>query len=263
MSSSGNDFFSNVRSKWRQSRSSFRLSATSSTTNLTTSRPDLELWEGIPVEYHPVERAASRPPSGHYGTYRPLPGPPPRPRTTSPASKFRPILRIDTGNEPYIKRKEYRRRSDQYFSAAVQEQNSQLHYHDQQVQDRRRSLSVEIAAALPPEHLDPPPPYSPHLGPSRQYSHNQIRPHSYHADQEFPVLRPYDPQDYVSTTSLSHSTHHPSDVRRASMEIPTIEAQEPTPVSPMNSLDQQYLELRSRGPSVTIDSLLAHPMLQR
>ncbi|KIW44839.1 uncharacterized protein PV06_03282 [Exophiala oligosperma] len=268
MASSGHDFFSHVRSKLRPSRSSLLLPASSSTNDLTTSRPEVEPWEDIPAEYRPVERAAVRPPSDHYIPYRPTPGPPPRPRTTSPAAVFRPKLRIDTGNGPsYTKPKEHRRRSDQYFSTGVLERNSRMHQRNQQAQDRRKSMSVEIAAALPPDHFNPPPPYSlPQEAPEQNNHHSHTRPQSYQAyhPKPLPGLRPYDPRDYVSTsTSSAHSTYHPSNTRRAMMEVPTIEAQEPTPVSPINSLDQQYLALRRRGPSITVDSLLAHPMLQR
>ncbi|KAL6240342.1 hypothetical protein RBB50_012746 [Rhinocladiella similis] len=263
MGSSGHDFFSNVRSKLRQSRSSLLMPTSSSRTDLTTSGPEVEPWGQIPIEYRPVERANVRPPSEHYVPYRPLPGPPPRPRTTSPAAVFRPKLRIDTGNGPYTKPKEYRRRSDQCFSTGVPERSSRIHHPDQQARDRRKSMSVEIAAALLPDHLDPPPPYSPPPEPPTQYSHSQTRPRSYQAYHQPSFVRPYDPRDYVSTTSSTQSTYHPSNTSRAMMEVPMIEASEPTPVSPINSLDQQYLALRRRGPRITVDSLLAHPMLQR
>ncbi|KIW50331.1 hypothetical protein PV05_11928 [Exophiala xenobiotica] len=262
MASQGHDFFSHVRSKLRHSRSSVILSTSSSTSTQIPVKHNVPSWDNLPVEYRPVQRAHMRRPSDYYYPYQPLPGPPPRPRTTSPTPTCRPQLRIHTGNGPYTKPKAYRRKSAQEFYTTLPDRNAGV-YHAQQAQDRRKSMSVEIAVALPPDHLDPPPPYSPPRPRPKRHEIYQSRSQQYQAYQEATALRPYDPREYARDDASAQATYFAGGTVRAMREVPTIEAQPPTPVSPLNTLDQQYLALNRSGGSVTVDALLAHPMLHR
>ncbi|KAK5223892.1 hypothetical protein LTR99_007914 [Exophiala xenobiotica] len=260
MASPGHDFFSHVRSKLRHSRSNLLPSTSSSTSTPIPAKDNVKPWENLPVEYRPIQRAHMRRPSDYYYPYQTLPGPPPRPRTTSPTPTYRPQLRIDTGNGPYTKPKAYRRRSAQELYTTLPDRNSGVH-HAQQAQDRRKSMSVEIAIALPPDHLDPPPPYSPPRPRPGRHEIYRTTSQPYQAYQEATAIRPYDPREYATGDASAQATYFARGTRRAMMEVPTIAAQPPTPVSPLNTLDEQYLALKRSGGSVTVDALLAHPML--
>ncbi|OAL23045.1 hypothetical protein AYO22_06659 [Fonsecaea multimorphosa] len=128
--------------------------------------------------------------------------------------------------------------------------------HESSFQNKR--ASVNIAIALPPDHLDPPPPYSRYPSPPSTHSDPWLGPQPPRVHEQ-PFIKPYNPIDYV---------RQPSQVtRRPPEEVPIIAApQPPTPVSPLNALDLQYLAMRhppAADGNVTIDGLLDHPMLQQ
>ncbi|KIW35414.1 uncharacterized protein PV07_02111 [Cladophialophora immunda] len=244
MSSPSNNVFSQVRSKLRQSRSSMMLSSS------THSQFEQTNWENVPVAFQPVERAEVRVVHGYY-LDRPLPGPPPRPRTTSPpAFEHRPAVDIGSLRNPTPRT--HRSRS----AEIAQREWSSFDGRDSTFQNKR--ASVNIAIALPPDHLDPPPPYSRYPSPPSARPEYPASPQPPRV-REQPFIKPYNPVDYVSQPSQA--------ARRMPEEIPMIAAPEPpTPVSPINALDLQYLAMRrppATDSNVTIDGLLGHPMLQQ
>src|ERR1700759_5327371 len=83
--------FSHVRTKLRQSRSSVML------TTSTHMQLGNNGWDNVPVAYRPVERANVRVVDGYY-LNQPLPGPPPRPRSTTPLLASNPRASLDIGN---------------------------------------------------------------------------------------------------------------------------------------------------------------------
>lgn len=265
MDGSNSTLFDCVRTKLRHSRSSI-VFPVSSTNTYEPGRS----WDHVPIEYRPVQRTNPRPVSGYYASYaapsQPLPGPPPRPRTASPGIKVEPLRNAST---PYLMQpnpKTYRRRS------ALDIRNpwpgSQTQSSPNPV-DEDKLLSVEIAAALPPDHLDPPPPYSYHPPPPslppppppsntrhRSWSnqHHYAAAINQHTGHVF-----YNPGDYQQQPMPTQQVQAPP-----SIGIP----QPPTPVSPINSLDAQYLALRKARrkkvvDDLSIDNLLSHPLLSR
>ncbi|OAP59483.1 hypothetical protein AYL99_06781 [Fonsecaea erecta] len=218
-------------------------------TGSTPSQFDQTGWENVPVAFRPVERVEVRHVSGYY-LDRPLPGPPPRPRTTSPPAIEPPaVLSIRNLRNPTPRT--HRSRS----AEIAQKEWPGLDAHNSSFQYKR--ASVNVAIALPPDHLDPPPPYTRYAyqPPTRSEPWSGPQPPRVH---EQPFIKPYNPIDYVRQPNQA--------TRRPPEEIPIIAApQPPTPVSPINDLDLQYLAL-TRSPAtegnVTIDGLLDHPMLQ-
>ncbi|KIW90414.1 uncharacterized protein Z519_09059 [Cladophialophora bantiana CBS 173.52] len=244
MSSPSNNVFGHVRTKLRQSRSSVAL------TTSTPSQFEYTDWGNVPMAFQPVQRAEVRVVHGYY-LDRPLPGPPPRPRTASPAPAFEPRASMDMGNLRNPTPRTHRTRS----AEIAQRHWSGFDDHETITQNKR--ASVNIAIALPPDHLDPPPPYSRFPSPSSTRSEYRSSPQPPRVHEQ-PFIKPYDPIDYVS---------QPSQItRRPPEDIPTIAAPEPpTPVSPLNALDLQYLAMRhppAPDGNVTIEGLLGHPMLQ-
>ncbi|KAH0841087.1 hypothetical protein FOPE_06518 [Fonsecaea pedrosoi] len=241
MNPPSNNVFDQVRSKLRQSRSSMVLT--------TSTYPSYEQpnWDNVPVAFRPVERAEVRVVHGYY-LDRPLPGPPPRPRTTSPAPPFQPGPAMNIGHLRNPTPRTHRSRS----AEIPQREWSGLHAQDLSYQNKR--ASVNIAIALPPDHLEPPPPYSRYASPP---SGNPTPPQPPRV-QEQPFIKPYNPIDYVRPPS--------QEPRRLPEQVPIIAVPEPpTPVSPINALDLQYLAMRrppATNSNVTIDGLLDHPMLQ-
>lgn len=134
---------------------------------------------------------------------------------------------------------------------------------DTQPREQHKNISVEIAVALPPEYLDPPPPYVSYVPPQQPEGDENyaINPQANH---EVPPVRPYEPRRYVPyrpSTAVKYSTR---DTGQGFVGVPAIAPpQSPTPVSPINTLDLQYLALRRSKRVVTIDSLLDHPLLQQ
>lgn len=240
----GDSIFSHVRTKLRQSRSSMALP------NSSPSPPPRSNWDSVPTAYRPVERPGVRVVDGYY-LNRPLPGPPPRPRTTSPTqlNDVRPHLDIGSMRNPTPRT--HRTRSTEI----AQRRWSGLDNRDAATQNKR--ASVNIATALPPAHLDPPPPYSRYDDPPSTGHESRPRSQPPPANTVH-LVKPYDPSDYI--------VPFVQDGRRAVDEVPIIAAPHPpTPVSPINTLDLQYLTWRPRSPSggsVTVDNLLAHPMLR-
>ena len=245
MASSSNTLFTQVRSKLRHPRSSTPLSSSD------TGRNEPTHWDNVPVEFQPVERAEARVVQGYYLT-QPLPGPPPRPRTVSPSAHIEQRTRSISGHLTGDSQRTYRRRSAQEAHTPWPDG------YGNERDNRDKTMSVEVAIALPPEHLDPPPPYSLHPVPLSAAAPN--RPRSQPA-QNMQITYTYNPSDWVD--------HPVGDSRRFQQpvrQVPTIGVPEPpTPVSPINSLDIQYLAMRQRQASGgdTIDALLSHPMLQR
>ncbi|ETI28480.1 hypothetical protein G647_00929 [Cladophialophora carrionii CBS 160.54] len=249
MSLQGDSIFTHVRTKLRQSRSSVMLATPSQYPYRNSG------WDDVPVAYRPVERAEYRAVNGYY-LDRPLPGPPPgpppRPRTMSPQSFHEVRASLDVGNLRIPTPRTHRTRS----AEMAQRRWSGLDGREMDFQNK--DTSVNIAVALPPDHLEPPPPYSRYdVPPATGYP---PRPRS----QPPPVLtthyvKPYDPIDYIGVGT--QGTRRPVD------DVPIIAApQPPTPVSPLNTLDLQYLAMRRRPASennVTLDGLLSHPMLQQ
>lgn len=249
MSSQGNAVFDHARSKLWHSRSSI-LSPT-----LTTDRQQLNGWQNVPASYQPLVRAPVRVVNG-YHLDRPLPRPPPRPRTTSPSPAHQPMTSLDMESLRNPTPRTNRRRSAQEAPTPWADRP------DDEPDNRNKRTNVNLAMALPPEYLDPPPPYSryppscpepppalPSAGDSRVHSASEAR----RGRQMIPTYRPSD---------YAHQTSHL--VTRTADDLTTMDApQQPSPVSPLNSLDLQYLTVRQSNPKVTIDSLLAHPMLKK
>ena len=247
MNSHSDNIFSHVRTKLRQSRSSVMLRTSTHTQHESSN------WDHIPAEFRPVERAEVRVVNGYY-LNRPFPRPPPRPRTTSPLASPGPSANFNTCALRNPTPRTHRTRS----AETAQRRWSRLDDRDLDMQARR--ASVNIATALPPDHLEPPPAYSRHpdppsTGPVPWSSTRHLHP------QESAYIQPYDPNDYARPRSQS--------TRRTTDGIPIIAApQPPTPVSPLNTLDYQYLNMRNQthhpasNGNVTIENLLGHPMLQ-
>ena len=238
------NIFSHVRSKLRQSRSNATL------TSSTPSPPPSTNWNGVPTAFQPVERTQVRVVDGYY-LNRPLPGPPPRPRTTSPPLVSQGRATLDIGNMRVPTPRTHRTRS----AEIAQRRWSGLDSRDAEMQTKR--ASVNIAIALPPDHLEPPPPYSRYA--DHPSTGHQPRPRSQPPPTHtMHFVKPYDPNDYTLPQSR--------DGRRVVGEVPMIAAPHPpTPVSPLNTLDLQYLNWGpqpSSGNHVTIETLLTHPMLQ-
>ncbi|KAJ9608925.1 hypothetical protein H2200_006696 [Cladophialophora chaetospira] len=237
--------FSQVRTKLRQSRSNTALRASTQTPTPSTN------WDHVPSAFRPVERAGVRVVDGYY-LNRPLPGPPPRPRTTSPPLDSEGRAMLNVGNIRNPAPRTHRTRS----AEIAQRRWSGVSERDHDMQYKR--ASVNIAIALPPEHLDPPPPYSQYAG--HHSTGHEPRPSSQPPPPTHTMhyVKPYDPSDYL----LPHSRVE----ARAVEDVPLIAApQPPTPVSPLNTLDLQYLTWEPQpasGSNVTIESLLTHPMLQ-
>lgn len=243
MSAQGDSIFTHVRSKLRQSRSSMMLTTSTHAQFGTTD------WNHVPAAYRPVERTEARVVDGYY-LNRPLPGPPPRPRSTTPflAHDPRSSLHIENLRNPTPRT--HRTRS----AEMVQRRWSDVEERETDVQSKR--ASVNIAIALPPDHLDPPPPYSRYAETSTGHEPRpRSQPPPAHATY---LVKPYDPNDYVRPRS--------HDIDRSFVDVPVIAAPHPpTPVSPLNALDIQYLAIRHPPPpesNVTIESLLIHPMLR-
>ncbi|KAK5047967.1 hypothetical protein LTR84_006157 [Exophiala bonariae] len=267
MDECNNTLFNSVRTKLRHSRSSIVLPV-STTNNHESSIP----WDNVPVEYRPVQRKNPRPVAGYYASYaaipQTLPGPPPRPRTASPGFKVQPLGNTTTPFLIQPNPRTYRRRSAldvrNPWSGPQIRPNANA-----SSMDEDKFLSVEIAAALPPDHLDPPPPYSYHPPPPslppppppsnarhRSWSNQHhyaavINPHTGHVF--------YNPGDYQQQPLRTRQVQ-----AVPSISVPTA----PTPVSPINSLDAQYLALRKARrkramDDLNIDNLLNHPMLSR
>lgn len=244
MNTHGDSLFGHVRSKLRHSRSSVMLQ-----TSIHT-QPQNSSWDNVPLAYRPVEREDVRIVDGYY-LNRPLPGPPPRPRTTSPTLLPDGRTSIDMGKLRNPTPRTHRTRS----AELAQRRWSGLDENDSEAQNKR--ASVNLAIALPPDHLDPPPPYSRY--PDATSLETQSRPRS-QPPPAHPAhfVKPYDPNDYVwpQSRGMSMPVEH----------VPTIATpQPPTPVSPLNTLDYQYLAMRhppATESNVTIDGLLTHPMLQ-
>jgi hypothetical protein len=243
MSRHDDSLFGHVRSRLRQSRSSLML------TTSTQNQPSFTDWNNVPAAFRPVETTGARVIDGYY-LNRPLPGPPPRPRTTSPLPTQHPRQSLDMGNMKVPTPRTHRTRSAEIAQsrwAGVEERDVEL---------RNKRASVNIAIALPPDHLDPPPPYSRHAQPSSAQLGPRLSPQPPRPHAEYEI-KPYDPNDYVRPQS--------QELRRSPETVPTIAApMPPTPVSPLNAVDYQYLSMRYPGSSdnnVTIDTLLTHPML--
>lgn len=186
------------------------------------------LWDGIPIEYQPVARRDARVVSGYYSTSHVLanlPGPPPRPRTVSPRPMPQALYRPVTPTLSHPNPKLYRRRS------ALDLRNPwRGRVRCETTVDTAKSTRVEIATALPPEHLDPPPPYSVYPPPS-DFA-RQLRLSNRHASMIHPSHQyvPYNPASFQAVNTTA---------------IPTIgRPQPPTPISPINNLDTEYLALR-------------------
>ncbi|KIW72988.1 hypothetical protein PV04_01144 [Phialophora macrospora] len=245
MSSQGDSIFTHVRSKLRQSRSSVML------TTSTQQQFRNSSWDDIPAEYRPIERAEYRVVNGYY-LNRPLPGPPPRPRTTSPAPFHEVRQSLDVGNLRNPTPRTHRTRS----AEIAQRRWSGLDDRETELQNKR--ASANIAIALPPDHLDPPPPYSRYDAPPAigHAPRPKSQPPPAHTT---PYVKPYDPMDYVGVGSQG------TPMRRSVDDVPIIAAPEPpTPVSPLNTLDLQYLAMRhlpATENNVTVETLLGHPML--
>ncbi|KEF58199.1 uncharacterized protein A1O9_06125 [Exophiala aquamarina CBS 119918] len=232
-------------------------------------------WENVPVEYRPVQRSNPRPVSGYYASPALLPGPPPRPRTASPIRKLEAIRASSTPILLHPNPKTYRRRS------ALDVRNPWPGLPNPTPVDEAKMMSVEIAAALPPDHLDPPPPYSyyppaPSLPPpppppppplARPHPSSTTTRHRSWSNQ----------QQYAAAVNRynGHTYYNPGDFQQQPIRTQAIQAipsiglpQPPTPVSPINTLDAQYLALRQArrrkaASDVTIDNLLGHPMLSQ
>lgn len=117
--------------------------------------------------------------------------------------------------------------------------------------DRSKNLSVEIATALPPEHFDPPPQYS---------FEDVVMPHEEEADAAPPGRNG---RDDVGELPLSEDKELAGLLPRIPPTIPVINiTQDPTPVSPINTLDRQYIRAAEYEENITIDSLLGHALLQ-
>jgi hypothetical protein len=232
-----------MRSRLRQSRSSVILPSSNPNQVETTN------WDQIHPAYRPVERANVRVVDGYY-LNQPLPGPPPRPRSTTPFLASNPRASLDIGNLKNPAPRTHRTRS----AEIAQRRWSGL---DNTERDGNiKTASVSLAIALPPDHLEPPPPYSRY--PEAPSNSHQPRPRSQPPPcRATHYIKPYDPNDYVRPRSQD---------MRSYVDVPIITApQPPTPVSPLNSLDLQYLGLGNTPASastLTIDNLLAHPMLR-
>ena len=188
-----------------------------------------KLWDGIPTAYQPVVRREVRLVPGYYSTTHGLanvPGPPPRPRTVSPRPMSQALHGPVTPTLSHPNPNTYRRRS------ALDLRNNpwQGSVRSQRVVDATKSMKVEIATALPPEHLDPPPSYSEYMAP---YDFTRrLRPSGYHASTTGSAHQyvPYNPASYQAVNTST---------------LPTIgRTLPPTPISPINSLDAEYLALR-------------------
>ena len=218
----------------------------------STHSPNNSEWDNVPAAFRPVHRAEVRVVDGYY-LNRPLPGPPPRPRTTSPSHVHAVRNTYDIGTLRNPTPRTHRTRS----AEIAQRRWSSLDNRDADNQNKR--ASVNIAIALPPEHLDPPPPYSRYPDPlSAGHEPRTIsQPPPAHTMQD---VNPYNPSDYARP--------HNQNMRRAVVDdvVPIIAApQPPTPVSPLNTLDYQYMAMRHQPTSrnhVTIENLLTHPMLR-
>ncbi|KIX06543.1 uncharacterized protein Z518_04519 [Rhinocladiella mackenziei CBS 650.93] len=239
MTSPGSGIFSHVRSKLRHSQSNLQLPISAPP---PPSTPD---WNNIPIEYRPMDRAETRVVQGYY-LNQPLPGPPPRPRTTSPTAALDPRMRLNTSTLTNPTPRTHRRRSAQEMYTPWPGLN------ENESNSGNKSVSVAIAAALPPDHLNPPPPYSRYPPPpNAPETHSRSQPY-----QPAHVINEYCPSDYAN--------HARNTSARPAQDVPFIRPPDPpTPVSPLNHLDLQYLGMRQSNDNVTVDDLLSHPMLQR
>ncbi|KAK4938982.1 hypothetical protein LTR10_020641 [Elasticomyces elasticus] len=205
----------------------------------STPRPQTVYWESAPVGYGPV-RSSGDMPAQMLGT--PMPGST-RPRTTSPAPTTRPKLWVDTSGTMYTNTSQtYRRRPAQSIHTpwptkhVAPKPNTQPY-------DRQKNISVEIAVALPPEYLDPPPPYF--LPPQPKVNKNYATKAQAH--DEMPAIRQYDPRHYVAYGSSTTMKHPISNTSKALVEAPAVAPpQAPTPISPINTVDLEYLALSDR-----------------
>jgi hypothetical protein len=195
-----------------------------------------------------------------YYLNRPLPGPPPRPRTTSPIPTLDVRPPLDFGNMRNPTPRTHRTRS----AELVQRRWSGLDTRDVDLENKR--ASVNIAIALPPDHLEPPPPYSRYPDPPSTGHEPRPRPRSQLLPPPPPpsgnpayYVKPYDPSEYAAPLQTQ-------EIRRPVETVPIIAVpQPPTPVSPLNNIDMQYLAMRRRPATennVTIENLLTHPMLR-
>ncbi|EXJ64538.1 hypothetical protein A1O7_00874 [Cladophialophora yegresii CBS 114405] len=248
MSLPGDGIFTNVRTKLRQSRSSVML------TTATQYQYRDHRWDDVPAAFRPVKRAECRVVNGYY-LDRPLPGPPPgpppRPGRVSPQPVHEVRASLDVGNLRVPAPRTHRTRSTEI---------AQIRWPGLDGRETELPIaeaSVNIAVALPPDHLDPPPPYSRYDVPSALASPPRSR------SQPPPVptthyVKLNDPFDYIGNGNQV--------MRRPVDDVPTVAVpQPPTPVSPLNTLDFQYLAMRHRPASennITLESLLSHPMLQ-
>src|ERR1700761_9093035 len=147
MSTHGEGVFGHVRTRLRQSRSSIMLPSSNPNQSETTN------WDHVHPAFRPVERADVRVVDGYY-LNRPLPGPPPRPHSTAP------LLAADTRVSPdFANIKNPTPRTHRTRSAEIAQRRWSGLDESERDGNIKRS-SVNLAIALPPDHLDPPPPYS-------------------------------------------------------------------------------------------------------
>ena len=245
MSGRGDSFFDHVRTKLRHSRSTAML------TTSMHSQIDGTNWDNVHPAFRPVERADPRVVDG-YHLNRPLPGPPPRPRSASPFPSVDTPSGLDFGRLKNPTPRTHRSRS----AEIAQKRWSNTREMDDAVSRHKRAI-VNIAVALPQDHVEPPPPYS--KNPSNQGITYEpaptSRPSSAHATY---FVKPYDPNDYVRPQIQQ--------VSRSIESVPIIAIPNPpTPVSPLNDTDFHYLAGGKRpvqSTNITIENLLTHPMLQ-
>src|ERR1700761_1231282 len=187
MSTHGEGVFGHVRTRLRQSRSSIMLPSSNPNQSETTN------WDHVHPAYRPVERADVRVVDGYY-LNRPLPGPPPRPRSVSPGPAPEVMASLDVANLRNPTPRTHRTRS----AEIAQRRWSGLD--DSELDLRNKRASVNIAVALPPDHLDPPPPYSRYPEPPSMGHDPRPRsqPPPAHATH---FVIPYDPSDYVEPHS--------------------------------------------------------------
>ena len=241
MSSQVDSIVDHVRTKLRRCRSSVISTAQDHTQHHYTD------WDNVPSAFWPLESKAP-------GANKPLPGLPPRPRTASPslAPGVRAGLDIRRPRIPNLRTRRNRSAETAHQRRSALEGGGST--------DHDKRASVEIARALLPYHLDPPPPYSRHANPPLIGADSRSRKQPRHP-READFMRKKDTNDCTSRRSQSASW--PVDA----VPIIVVPAS-PTPVSPLNTLDHQYLAYSNqpRDPDsprgVTVDSLLSHPILQ-
>jgi hypothetical protein len=154
MASLGDGIFSQLRNKLRTSKSALGLSTVN---QQQASQGDgshsLTSCGHIPVDYSPAEKTSSHKLSDFHQALH-IPGPGTRLQSTSPLDFSRSRrAKLKTPKLQFPDVKSYRTRS------AIDPRNPWPESFDPEVQAEQRN-SVEIAIALPPEHLEPPPAYS-------------------------------------------------------------------------------------------------------